>query len=110
MFLEQRDAEGLLKDGLQFVLRMFETWFGRFKNLGWVVLLFLATFKVRFYHSSLNWAGPHQRYFDHQVVEIARSQAWQHVHLGAAFHLEDANGVSFAQHIVNAGIFFRHVV
>ena len=57
-------------------------------------------FRYGLNHVTLDGAWPHDCYLDCQVVAIARLQARQHVHLGAAFHLEHANCVCPAQHVV----------
>jgi hypothetical protein len=51
------------------------------------------------HHSALHRARPHDRDFDHQVVEALRPQR-QHRHLRARFHLEHAHAVAVAQHVV----------
>ena len=60
------------------------------------------------HHAALDRAGPHDRHFHHQVIEFAGTQPRQHVHLGAAFHLEHADGIGPAQHVVHHRIFLRH--
>ena len=52
------------------------------------------------HHVPLDRPGPHDRDFDHQVVEAAGLQPWQHVHLRPAFHLKDADRVRLAEHLV----------
>ena len=53
--------------------------------------------------------GPHDRHLDDEIVEAARLQARQHVHLRAAFHLEHADRIGPAQHVVDGRIIARHV-
>ena len=43
--------------------------------------------------AALDRAGPHQRHLDHQVVEVLRLRAQQHLHLGARLDLEHADRV-----------------
>ena len=43
------------------------------------------------HHVALDRAGPHDRHLDDEIVEFARLQARQHVHLRPAFDLEDAD-------------------
>ena len=44
---------------------------------------------------------PDDRDLHRQVLELARPRARQHLHLGAAFDLEDAHGVAVADHVVD---------
>ena len=57
------------------------------------------------HHAALDGAGPHDGHFHHQVVKLARLQARQHAHLGAAFDLEHAHGVGGADHVVGVRVF-----
>ena len=59
------------------------------------------------YHIALDRAGTYDRHLNDEIVKLARLQARQHVHLRAAFHLEDAQAVPLYQHVVNTGIFAR---
>ena len=98
LFLEQRHAERLAQHAAQF--------------LGGVVHRFLpvpAT-QIGVHHVALDRAGAHDRDLDHQVVECARAQARQHVHLRAAFHLEHADGIRAGQHRIGRGVVLRHAV
>ena len=58
-------------------------------------------------HVALDRAGAHDRDLDDQVVECARLQARQHVHLRPAFDLEHADAVAPAQHVVDRRIVAR---
>ena len=51
---------------------------------------------------TLNRPGPHQRNLYHQVIELARLQARQQPHLGAALYLENTNGIRSTQLVVHA--------
>jgi hypothetical protein len=54
------------------------------------------------------WIGPGGRSPpDDQIIELARAQARQHVHLRPAFHLEHAERIALAQHVVNRRILAR---
>ena len=55
------------------------------------------------------WIGPGRDDgdLDHQIVEPARTQARQHVHLRPAFDLEDADAVALAEHVVDPRILLR---
>ncbi len=61
------------------------------------------------HHVALDRAGADDRDLHHQVVEIARLEARQHAHLRPAFHLEHADGIRLAQHVVDFGLFRRDV-
>ena len=60
------------------------------------------------HHIALDWTGPHNGNLNNQIVEIARFQTWQHVHLRAAFHLKHPDRLGPTQHIVNIAVFGRH--
>ncbi len=68
----------------------------------------VAAAQIRVHHVALDGPGAHDRHLDDEVVEGARLQARQHVHLRAAFHLEHADGVGFAQHVVDGRVLARH--
>jgi hypothetical protein len=55
-------------------------------------------------HVALDRPGAHDRHLDHQVVEVARLEARQHGHLGAALDLEDADGIGLAEHVEDPGV------
>ena len=67
-----------------------------------------AAAKIGVYHVALDGTGAHDGHLDDEVVEFARAQARQHVHLRPALHLEHADGVRPAQHVVDGGIVARH--
>ena len=56
------------------------------------------------HHVALDGAGAHDRHLDDEVVELLRLQPRQHGHLGAALHLEDADGIRLLQHAVDGGV------
>ena len=58
-------------------------------------------------HVALDRPGPDDRHLDHQVVELARPQARQHVHLRPALDLEHARLIALAQHVVDRRILLR---
>ena len=60
--------------------------------------------QIGMHHVALDRTGPHDRHFDHQIVEFLGPQPRQHRHLRAAFHLEDADGVGARQHVVDRGL------
>ena len=57
-------------------------------------------------HVALDRARPDDRDLDHEVVEAARLQPRQHVHLRPAFDLEHAERIAAAQHVVD----LRHLL
>ncbi len=59
------------------------------------------------HHVALDRAGPHDRDLDDEIVEGARFQARQHVHLRAAFDLEHAERLAPLQHLVNFVVVLR---
>ena len=99
LFLEQRHAQGLLQHLLQLVLGVLWPRLGVVRQLQPV-----AATQIGMDHVALDRAGPDDGDLDHQIIEAARLQPGQHVDLGAAFDLEDADGVAPAQHVVDAGI------
>ena len=58
-------------------------------------------------HITLNGSGAHNRHLNHKIIKGARAEAWQHVDLGAAFDLKDADAIAFAQHIIHTRVFLR---
>ncbi len=60
------------------------------------------------HHVALNGAGPDNGDLYDQIVECARLQTRQHVHLRAAFHLERAKAIALAEHIVNRRVLLGH--
>ena len=97
LLLEQRHAERLVQHLVQFIRR---TVLGRRRR---IVLLLDAVSppQVRMHHVALDRPGPHDRHFNDEIVEGARLQARQHVHLRAAFDLEHAEQFTAAQHVVD---------
>ena len=89
LLLEERHAERLAQARL-----------GERVDVG-DLLLAVAAPEVRVHRSALDRAGPDQRDLHHEVVEVARAQARQRGHLGAALHLEHADGVGRAQQVVD---------
>ena len=68
-----------------------------------------AAAQVGVNHVALDRPWPHQRHFDHQIVEVLRLQARQHGHLRPRFHLEHAYAVGPLQHGVGGRILRRNV-
>src|SRR5882757_3243318 len=60
------------------------------------------------HHLALNRTGTHDGHLDHQIVVIARPEAWQHGHLSPRFDLKDPDGVGAANHVVHRRILARH--
>ena len=58
-------------------------------------------------HVALDRTRPDDRDLDHQVVEAARLEARQHVHLRPALDLEHAQRIALAQHVVDLRHFLR---
>ena len=58
-------------------------------------------------HIALDRPGADNRHLDHQIIEAARAQPRQHVHLRPAFDLEHPQRIALAQHVVNLGILAR---
>ena len=58
-------------------------------------------------HFTDDGAGADDGYLHHDVVEALGAQARQAGHLGAAFHLEQADGVGFLQCAVNLRVILR---
>ena len=104
LFLEQRHAQRLAQHLFQFVGR---TVLGRRRGED-DRLLPAAPAQIGMHHVALDRARAHDRDLDDEIVEFARPQARQHVHLRAAFDLEHADGVGLAQHVVDGGVFARH--
>ena len=59
-------------------------------------------------HVTLNGAGTNDGDLDDKVVECARPETRQHVHLGPAFDLEHTETVAFAQHVIGRRIVRRN--
>src|SRR3546814_16529278 len=60
-------------------------------------------------HIALDRAGAHDRDLDHQVVEAFGLDPRQHRHLGAAFDLEDAQGIGLLDHYIDRRIIVLQV-
>jgi hypothetical protein len=65
------------------------------------LLLAGAPPQVRVHHLPLDRPRPDERDFDDQVVEAARLEARERVHLRPALHLEDTDRVGGAQVVVH---------
>lgn len=64
----------------------------------------LASPQIGMDHIALNGSRTHDGNLNHQIIEFSGLQTWQHVHLGAAFHLKHPEGIGLTQHVVNLGI------
>ena len=93
LFLEQGHAQRLVQDILQFILPVPGARLGIVEHHVRIVALQFAALEIGMHHAALDGAGPHDRHFHHQIVEFFGLEARQHAHLGAAFHLEHADGV-----------------
>ena len=71
-------------------------------------LVAAAAAQIGMHHVALDRAGPHDRHLDDEVVEAARLQPRQHVHLRPALDLEHADRIGAAQHVVDGRIVARH--
>ncbi len=103
LLLKQGYAERLVQDLVEFVRRSVR---GRRRR----IILFLDAVpppEIGMHHVTLDRAGPHNGNLDDEVIEFARFQSRQHVHLGAAFDLEDAERLAAAQHVVDFGDILR---
>jgi hypothetical protein len=98
LLLEDRHAERALEHGLH-----------RFRRIGHRLEL-LPPPQVRMHHAALDRPRPHDRRFDHQIVEAARRQPRQHVHLRARLDLEHAQRIAPAQHVVHLRALRRDVL
>src|SRR5690606_25345082 len=63
--------------------------------------------QVRMHHPALDRTGTDDRYFDHQIVKMLRTQSRQHSHLRATLDLEHPYRIGFADHAVNDRILWR---
>ena len=68
-----------------------------------------AAVDVRVHHVAHDGPGADDGHLHHQVVEALGLDARQGGHLGAALHLEHADGVRLAQHGVHRGVVGRQV-
>ena len=89
LFLEQRNPERLGQARFERRMRVRD----RF--------LTGATPQVRMHRAALDRSRPDERDLDDEVVERARPQPRQRAHLRAALHLEHADGVGEAEHVVD---------
>jgi hypothetical protein len=94
LFLEQGNTKGSFEDG-------FELWRGIGHRLD-----ALPAAQIRMHHVALDRARPHDRDFDHEIVEFIRLETRQHRHLRTAFDLEYAKRVGTLQHAINRLLFF----
>ena len=62
------------------------------------------------HHAPLDRPRPHDRHLDDEVVELARAHPRQEGELRPALHLEDADGVRPAEHVVDRRILLRQAV
>ena len=63
--------------------------------------------QIGMHHVALDRPRAHDRDLHHQIIEFARAQPRQHRHLRAAFHLEHAQRIPPAQHVVDRRILAR---
>ena len=95
LLLEHRDAEGALQRRHELGVQVRD-----------LLLPELAAHE-RVHGPALDRPRPHQRDLHDEVVELARLQARQQPHLGARLHLEDADRVGAAEHVVDRRLLFR---
>src|ERR1700736_4081536 len=62
---------------------------------------------IRMHHVALDWSRPDNGNLHGDIVKAARPQPGQGCHLRARFHLEQANGIGFAEHVVDALVIAR---
>ena len=89
LLLEQRDAEGLGQRRLEQRVQVGDR------------LLAVAAADVGVHRAALDGAGADEGDLDHEVVEGAGLEPGQRGHLGPALHLEHADGVGRAEHVVD---------
>src|SRR4029450_10019006 len=65
---------------------------------------------VGMHSAALDRSRANQRNLDYQVIAPARPPSRQSADLGAAFNLENADRISTAQHVIDAGLLFGHAV
>ena len=95
LLLEQRHAQRLAEYRLEFRGRIAHR------------LQALPPAQIGMHHVALDRAGPHDRHFDDEIVEIRRLQPRQHGHLRAAFHLEHAERIRPLQHAIDGRVLGR---
>src|SRR3984893_11140485 len=96
LFLENRHTQGAFENRFDVLARIAHG------------LLVVAAAQGRMHHLALNRTGTHDGHLDHQIVVVARPEAWQHGHLSPRFDLKDPDGVSAANHVVHRRILARH--
>ena len=97
LLLEQRHAHGLAEHLAQLVLgAVIGVRRGELDRL-----LAVAAAQIGMHHVALDGAGAHDGHLDDEIVEAARLQPRQHVHLRPAFDLEHADRIGPAQHVVD---------
>ncbi len=96
LLLEQRHAQRLAQHPAQLLRREVDR------------LLAVAAAQIGVDHVALDRPGADDRHLDDEVVEIARPHARQEGELGAALHLEHADRIGVAQHVVDRRILGRH--
>ncbi|MNX79314.1 hypothetical protein D3C86_1109410 [compost metagenome] len=103
LLLEQGHAEGLVQNLFEFVGRAVV---GRRRRIDDLFLL-VSPPQIGMDHVALDRAGADDGDLDHQVIEAAGPQPGQHVDLGSALDLKDANGLASAQHVVDPDVVAR---
>ena len=97
LLLEDRHAQRPPEDPLQLVGRaMLGVGAGEGHRL-----LALPALEIGMDHVALDRPRPDDRHLDHQIVEAARLEPRQHVHLRPALDLEHAERIALAQHVVD---------
>ncbi|MNQ36084.1 hypothetical protein D3C85_495960 [compost metagenome] len=96
LLLEEGNAKGLAQHLLQLGPGIVDR------------LAAFATPQIRMDHVALDGTGPDDGHLDDQIIEGARLDPRQHGHLGAAFDLEDAQGVGLSDHGVGQGVLSRN--
>ena len=103
LFLEDRDPQSASENARQLVGRpVSRARRGDHHGLGSAPPL-----EIGMHHVALDRPGTHDRDLDHEVVEFARAQPRQHVHLRTALDLEHAQRIPLAQHRIGFGILAR---
>jgi len=104
LLLENRHAKRAREDAGKLVRR---TVFGR-RCRNFHRFRTAPPLEIGVHHVPLDRAGPDNRDLDHQIIEFARSQPRQHVHLRPAFNLEHAERIPTPQHGVSLRVFARN--
>ncbi len=89
LLLEERNAERALEDGFELRVRIGH------------LLLARAPAQIRVHHLPLDRSRPDERHFHDEIVEAARLQPRERVHLRAALHLEDAYCIGATEVVVH---------